>query len=153
MKLTIKCIALLEQLYFTYYNTKPKKAQKAPHRVQTWLGYHIWTIKTQSQDSQIHFFFHFSHDVLYFTLFLKMSNEIILFQILCRPLKYLLFSLIEVGIIKFIQCGPCSINGPKFPKNSLFETFYIIIVHLVLSHSCILYTLAHKVFVVKSWAK
>ncbi len=31
----------------------------------------------------------------------------------------------KLKIIKFIQCGPCYINGPKFPKIWLFETFYI----------------------------
>jgi hypothetical protein len=72
-----------------------------------------------------------------------MSNEIILFQILYRHLKYLFFSLIKVRIIKFIQCGPCSINGPKFQEISFFETFYIVLGHLVLSH------LILKVFVVK----
>jgi hypothetical protein len=60
-----------------------------------------------------------------------MSNEIILFQILCRYLKYLLFSFMKVRIVKFIQCGPYSINGPKFLKFSLFETFYIAIGNLV----------------------
>jgi hypothetical protein len=36
----------------------------------------------------------------------------------------------KVKIIKFIQCGPCSINGPKFQEISIFETFYIVIRHL-----------------------
>jgi hypothetical protein len=60
-----------------------------------------------------------------------MSNEIILFQILYRHLKYILFSLMKVRTIKFIQCGPCSINGPKLIEISFFETFYIAIGHLV----------------------
>jgi hypothetical protein len=60
-----------------------------------------------------------------------MSNEIILFQILYRHLENLLFSLMKVNTIKFIQCGPCFINGPKFPEISFFETFYIVIGHLV----------------------
>ncbi len=37
----------------------------------------------------------------------------------------------KIRIIKFIQCAPCSINGPKFPEISLFETYYIVIRHLV----------------------
>jgi len=61
-----------------------------------------------------------------------MSNEIILVQILYRPLKYLFFSLMKVKIVKFIQYGPCSINRPKFSKIRLFETSYIIIGHLIL---------------------
>jgi len=91
----------------------------------------------------------FPWPVLHFTLFF-MSNEIILFKFLCRPLKYLLYSLMKVIIVKFIQCGPCSINGPKFPEIWLFESFYIVIGIWFLSHSCILYTLTHKVFVVKT---
>jgi hypothetical protein len=55
-----------------------------------------------------------------------------LFQILCKLLKYLLFSLMKMKIIKFIQCGPCSINGPKFLKIWHFEIFYIAIRQLVL---------------------
>jgi hypothetical protein len=50
------------------------------------------------------FFFTFPMTCLIFHLF-SMSNEIILFQILCWPLKYLFFSLMKVMIIKFIQCG------------------------------------------------
>jgi hypothetical protein len=69
--------------------------------------------------------------VLHFTLFF-MLNEIIFFQYLYRHLKYILFSLIKVRIIKFIQCEPCSIYGPKFLEIQLFETFYITIGHLVL---------------------
>jgi hypothetical protein len=37
----------------------------------------------------------------------------------------------KARIIKFIPCGPCFINDPKFLKISLFETFYIAIGHLV----------------------
>jgi hypothetical protein len=69
--------------------------------------------------------------VLHFTFFF-MSNEIILFQILHRPLKYLLFWIMKVKIINFIQCEPCSINCPKFLKIWFFETFNIAIEHLVL---------------------
>ncbi len=60
-----------------------------------------------------------------------MSQEIILFQILYRSLKYLMFSLMKIRIVKFVQCGPCYINDFKFLKFSLFETFYIAIWHLV----------------------
>jgi hypothetical protein len=74
-------------------------------------------------------------------------NEIILFQILYKHLKYLLFSLVR--IVKFIQCGSCSINGPKFPQISLFKTFYILIGHFFLSYSYTLCTLVPKVLVVK----
>jgi hypothetical protein len=116
--------------------------------VQAWSGYPLWNIRTHSKDSQIHLLLHFSHDLSYISPFFFMSNKIILFQILCRLLKYLLFSLMKVRIIKFIQCGPCSINGPKFPKNWLLKTFHITIRHLVLV-TFILYTLTRKVFVVK----
>ncbi len=37
----------------------------------------------------------------------------------------------KVKVIKFVQCGPCSINGPKFLEISPFEIFYIVIKHLV----------------------
>jgi len=60
-----------------------------------------------------------------------MSNEIILFQILYKHLEYLFFSFIKLRIVKFIQCGPLSINGPKFLEISLFEKNYITIGHLV----------------------
>ncbi len=99
--------------------------------------------------SKFTFFFHFSHDMSYISPFFLMSNEIILFQVLYRPLKYLLFSLMKMKILKFSQCEPCSINGPKFSKFWLFETFYIIIGHLVLVTFIHLYTLTHKVYVVK----
>jgi hypothetical protein len=78
-----------------------------------------------------------------------MSNEIMLFQILYRHLEYLLFSLMKVKIVKFIQCGPCSINGQNSLKKIKIETFYIAIKHLVLSHSYILCTLVPKIFVVR----
>jgi hypothetical protein len=42
-----------------------------------------------------------------------------------------LFSLMKLRITKCIQCRPCFINGPKFPKISFFQSFYIIIRHLV----------------------
>jgi len=115
----------------------------------TWSGYPLWNIRTHSKDFQIHLFLHFSHDMSYISPFFLMSNEIILYQILCRLLKYLLFSLTKVRIIKFIQCRPYFINGPKFLKILLFETFYIVIGHLVLVTFMHLYTLTHKVFVVK----
>jgi len=38
---------------------------------------------------------------------------------------------LKVKIVIFIQCGPCFINGPKFPKISLVENFYIAKGHLV----------------------
>ncbi len=71
-------------------------------RVQAWLGYHIWTLKTHSKDSEIHLFLHFPMTCLIFHLFFLMSDEIILFQILYKPLKFLLFSIMEVIIINFI---------------------------------------------------
>jgi hypothetical protein len=48
-----------------------------------------------------------------------------------KHLKYLFFSFMRVKIMKIIQCGPCSINGSKLSKNSLFESCYIVIKHLV----------------------
>jgi len=51
--------------------------------------------------------------VLCFTIFF-MSNEIILFQFLYRPLKYLFFSFMKEKKIKFIQCEPCFINAQIF---------------------------------------
>jgi hypothetical protein len=42
---------------------------------------------------------------------------------------------------------------PKFPKFSLFETLYIAIGHLFLSHLNILYALTTKVFIVKKLKK
>jgi hypothetical protein len=98
-------------------------------KVQAWLGYHIWTLRTNSKEFQIH---HFSYDMSYILAFFLMSNEIILFQILYKHLKYLLVSLMKVKIVKFIQCGPCFINGPKWSKNWFFEKNYIIIGHLIL---------------------
>jgi hypothetical protein len=51
------------------------------------------------------FFFHFSRDLFYISSFFFMSNEIILFQILYRHLKYLLFSLMKVKIINSSNVG------------------------------------------------
>jgi hypothetical protein len=70
-----------------------------------------------------------------------MSNEINLFQIFYGHFKYLLFSLMNLRKIKFIQCEPCFINGPKFPEFSFFETLYIAIGHLVLV------TLEHFIYI------
>ncbi len=95
------------------------------------IGVPLLKHKDSLLDSQIHLFLHFSHDLFYILPFFLMLNEIILFQILCRPLKYLLFSLMKVRIVRFIHYGPCSINGLKFSKILFFETFYITIGHLV----------------------
>jgi hypothetical protein len=76
-------------------------------------------------------FFNFSYDILLISFFFLMSNEIILFQILYKHLEYLFFSFIKLRIVKFIQCGPLSINGSKFLEISLFEKNYITIGHLV----------------------
>ncbi len=76
------------------------------------------------------FFSFFFMTYFRFPLF-SMSNETILFQILYMPLEYLFFSIMKVRIVKFIQCRPCFINGPKFSKISLFKFFYIAIGHLV----------------------
>ncbi len=38
-------------------------------------------------------------------------------------LEYLLFSLMKIQIIKFIQCEPCSINKYQFFKNLFFKTY------------------------------
>jgi hypothetical protein len=84
------------------------------------------------KDSQIHLFLHLFHDLPYISSFFFMSNAIILFLILYRFLEYLLFSLMKMRIVKFIQCGPCFINGPKFLKIWLFEKNYIIIGDLVI---------------------
>ncbi len=51
------------------------------------------------------FFSLFPRLILHFSHFF-MSNEIIVFQFLCRCLKYVFFSLMKVKIINFIQCGP-----------------------------------------------
>jgi hypothetical protein len=61
-----------------------------------------------------------------------MLNEINLLQILYIHLEYLFFSLMKVKMVKFIQGGPCSINGPKLFETSFFETLYIEIRQLVL---------------------
>jgi hypothetical protein len=77
------------------------------------------------------FFFTFSMTCLTFHSFFYMSNEIILFQILCRFLKFFFFfSLMKLKIVNFIQCEPCFINDSKFLEIWLFETFYIEIGHL-----------------------
>jgi hypothetical protein len=70
--------------------------------------------------------------VSYISPFFFVSNEIILFQILYRLLKFF-FSLMKVKIVKFIQCGPCFINGPKFQEIWFLKKNYIIIGHLVLA--------------------
>jgi hypothetical protein len=95
-----------------------KRPERPFHRVQTWLGYHIWTIRTHSKDFQIHLFLHFSHDVLHFTFFL-MSNEITLFQILYRLLKYLFFIYENVNN-KIYPMWAMFYQWPKIPKKNIF---------------------------------
>ncbi len=86
--------------------------------------------------------------ILHFTFFshAKWNNFV---PNLYEPPKYLLFSPMKVKIIKFIQCGPYSINGPKFSKKWFFQTFYIALRHLVFVIFIHAYTLANEVFVVK----
>jgi hypothetical protein len=91
--------------------------------------------------------FHFFYDLFSNSLFFIMSNEIILFQFLYRKLKYLFFSFMKVKIVKVIQCGPCSINGPKFPKNPFKQKNYNR--PFDFCHLYILCTLRSKVFVVR----
>jgi hypothetical protein len=122
LKLTIKWIALLEQLYFTYYNNKPKNAQKVPHRVQTWLGYHIWTIKTKSQDSQIHLFFHFSHDVLYFTLFFNVKWNNFVPNFMSTSKISIVFNY-RSGNGKIYPMWAMFNQWPKIPKKMTFWNF------------------------------
>ncbi len=62
-----------------------------------------------------------------------MLNGINLLQTLYKHLKYLLFSLMKVKMVKFIQGGPCFISGPKFLETSFFEILYIKIRQLVLA--------------------
>jgi hypothetical protein len=59
--------------------------------------------------------------MFYISPFFLLLNEIILFQILYKSIKYLLFSFMKMEIIKFIQCGSCLINGPKFLKIRLVK--------------------------------
>jgi hypothetical protein len=97
---------------------------------------HDWGTLLKHKDSFLRFlnsfFVHFFHDLSYISFFFFMSNKIVLFQILYRLLRYLLFSFMKIKIVKFIQCGPCFVNGSKFLRIWLFETFYITIGHLVL---------------------
>jgi hypothetical protein len=99
--------------------------------VKAWLGYPFWNTKDSLlKHSNLFFSSFFLWFVLGFPLFF-MSNNLIFSKILYKHLEYLLFSLMKARIIKFIQCGPCFINGPKLFEISLFEFFYITIGHLV----------------------
>jgi hypothetical protein len=81
--------------------------------------------------------------------FFFMSNEINLFQILYGHLKYLFFSLINVRIVKFIQCGNV-LSMAQTSQNFHFLKFCTLQYDIwFLSHLNIWYTLAVKVFVVK----
>jgi hypothetical protein len=123
-------------------------------KVKTQLRYPLKNIKDSFLKTQIHIFLHFSYD-LFWIAFFFIWNEIILFQIWYRHLEYLLFSLMRIRTVKFIQCEPCSLNGPKFPRNSFFEFFHIAIMHLVFvtfihfMYISILCTLVFNVFVVR----
>jgi hypothetical protein len=101
-----------------------------------------------SKDSQIHIL-HFSHDLSDISPFFLMSNEIILFQILHMHLKHLLFSLMKVRIVKFIHYGHVLSMAQYSQKNGFLKLFTLQLGIWFLSHSCILHTLTHKVFVVK----
>ncbi len=82
-----------------------------------------------------------------------MSNEIILLQIVYRPLKYLFFFTYENENSKTYPMLTMFYQWPKIPRNLIFWIFLHYNKAFGLWHSYILYTLAHKVFVVKSWAK
>jgi hypothetical protein len=64
------------------------------YKVQAWLGYAVWNINIHFWDF-LFFLNHFFHDLsyIYNFIFFLMSNEIILFQKNCEPLKYLFFRL------------------------------------------------------------
>jgi len=119
---------------------------------------HDWGTLLKHKDSFLRFlnsfFVHFFHDLSYISFFFFMSNKIVLFQILYRLLRYLLFSFMKIKIVKFIQCGPCFINGSQNLRIWLFETFYITIGHLVLV-KCIYFIHLNKQGVCdkKNWAK
>ncbi len=51
------------------------------------------TLRTHLKKTKFHFFLQFSYDLFYISPFILMSNEIILFQILYRHLKYRFFHL------------------------------------------------------------
>jgi hypothetical protein len=91
--------------------------------VNAWLGYSLRNIKDSFLRTQIHLFFHFSYDMSLISHFFLISNEIILLQILYKHLEYLFFSFMKVRIIKFIQCGPCSINGQNSQKFHFLKLF------------------------------
>ncbi len=114
------------------------------------MGYPPLKHKDSFLDSQIPLFFHFIHELTYIPLFSPMSNEIILFQILCKLLKYLLFSLMKMRILKFYPMWAMFYQWPTIIWNLIFwKKLYITIGKWFWSHSYILYTLAHKVFLVK----
>jgi hypothetical protein len=69
------------------------------------------------------FFFTFSHDLSYISSFFFMSNEIILFQILYKLLKYLFFSLMKVKI-KIYPILAMFYQWSKIPKFLTFWNFW-----------------------------
>ncbi len=80
-------------------------------RVKAWLWYPLWNKKDSFLGlSHSPFSSLFLWPILNF-LFCFMSNEIILLQILYKNLEYLFSSFMKVKIVKFIQCGPNSINS------------------------------------------
>jgi hypothetical protein len=93
--------------------------------VKARLGYSLRNIKDSFLHIQIHLFFHFSYDMSSISPFFLMSNEIILFQILYMHIEYLFFSLMKIKILKFIQCGPCSINGQNSQNFHFLKLFIL----------------------------
>jgi hypothetical protein len=71
------------------------------------------------KDSQSHLFLHFSHDVSCISPFFFVSNEIILFQILYRLLKFFFFTY-ESENSKIYPMWTMFYQWPKIPRNLIF---------------------------------
>jgi hypothetical protein len=82
--------------------------------------------------------------------FFLVWNEIILFQILYKPL---LFSLMKVKIVKLSNMGHVLSMIQNSKKIDILSFFTLQWGILFLSHSYILYISAQKVFVEKTWVK
>jgi hypothetical protein len=67
-------------------------------------------------------FFHFSHDMSYISPFFLMSNEIILYQILCRFLKFFFFTYKSENN-KIHPRWAIFYQWPKIPRNLTFWNF------------------------------
>jgi hypothetical protein len=120
-----------------------------PKRVQAWSGCPLWSTKDSLLGlSNSHFSSFFLWLVLHF-FFVSHVKWNYFVQKNLYASKIFSFFTYKNENSKIYPMWAMFYQWPKFPNFSFFEIFYIVIGHLVLSHSYILCTLVSKVFVIR----